>query len=316
MNPAYSRTGHGGRATGSWLPVLVWALISAVLTLLIVWWLLPGTPSAGSVAQAAVSAVTSSSPAGPGPAPDADGAALAGRVAAAIPPGSHVIIGLPVTSRFVDGPVTVLPEGTIPDAAETPDAAATAPVTDAGMAMAFDPDGTWVIAATSPSSSVPAVCAAALLAALAALGSALLGRHRMSHSAAPLALPAEPAITLSGTERIASSELSQLRLDAQQRTLLARRLAELLPSLPEAVVWQAEKALAEVGVRTVVPDGEPFDPAVHYAVGTEAVPAHGAENTIARTVRPGYSDDESILVYPKVVVYADAGSQPDDGSRP
>jgi molecular chaperone GrpE (heat shock protein) len=56
-----------------------------------------------------------------------------------------------------------------------------------------------------------------------------------------------------------------------------------------------------------VPDGEPFDAARHYAVGTEPVPPGGGENTIARTLRAGYADDENILVYPKVVVYTDGG---------
>jgi molecular chaperone GrpE (heat shock protein) len=75
--------------------------------------------------------------------------------------------------------------------------------------------------------------------------------------------------------------------------------------MPDALVWQAEKALADAGVRTIVPDGEPFDPALHHVVGTEPIPRGGRENTIARTVRPGYADDKDILVYPKVVVYAD-----------
>ena len=82
-------------------------------------------------------------------------------------------------------------------------------------------------------------------------------------------------------------------------------MAELLPSMPEALVWQAEKALTEVGVQAIVPDGEPFDAAAHHIVGTEPVPRGGRENIVARTVRPGYADGEKILVYPKVVVYAD-----------
>ena len=336
MNRAYTRTGPPGRSTRWWLPVLLWALISAILTLLVIWWLLPGTPSAVSVAQTAVSAATRSIPTanasaggstagrrrgGVTPAHGFRGSSapgssalggvaassVAGKVAAAIPPGSHVIIGLPaVASSLVYGPVTVLPEGA------TGGAAGKAPAAYAGTAMAFGADGIWAVAATAPSSSAPVIFAAALLAALAALGGALAGRRRTRAYAPPLAPPAEPASTLAGTERIPSNELSRLRLGAQQRTVLARRLAELLPSLPEAVAWQAEKALAEVGVRTVVPDGEIFDPASHYAVGTEAVPARGAENTIVRTVRPGYSDDEHILVYPKVVVYAGEA----DGSRP
>jgi molecular chaperone GrpE (heat shock protein) len=99
--------------------------------------------------------------------------------------------------------------------------------------------------------------------------------------------------------------MGQLRRTAGQQTALARSVAELVPSMPEAVAWQAEKALAQAGVRRVVPDGEPFNAACHHAVGTEPVPSGVAENTVARTVRPGYSDERDILVYPKVVVYAD-----------
>ena len=116
----------------------------------------------------------------------------------------------------------------------------------------------------------------------------------------------------SGTEPIASPELRRLRREAEQKKTLARRLAELMPSMPEALAWQAQNALAEVGVRAMVPDGEPFDAAVHHAVGTEPVPRGSRANIIARTVRPGYADDETILVYPKVVVYADDT----DGSAP
>lgn len=111
------------------------------------------------------------------------------------------------------------------------------------------------------------------------------------------------------TELVNGQELRRLRREARQRTELARRLAELIPGMPDALVWQAERALAEAGVRTVVPDGEPFDATVHHAVGTEPVPSDGRRNTVARTVRPGYADDERILVYPKVVVYTDEAQE-------
>ena len=147
--------------------------------------------------------------------------------------------------------------------------------------------------------------AAALLAALAGAGGALFSRRR------PAGIPSRqlaadcPRPFLRDQNRIANAELRRLRRSAQQKTVLARSVAELLPSMPEALVWQAEKALAEVGVRAIVPDGEPFDAAAHHIVGTEPVPRAAGKNIVARTVRPGYADDEKILVYPKVVVYAD-----------
>ena len=160
-------------------------------------------------------------------------------------------------------------------------------------------------------SPLPVLLGAALLTAVAGVGGALLGRRWTQRDQLPVTSGGRPPVILAGAEPVArpepvaSPELRRLRRSAQQKTMLARSVAELLPSMPEALVWQAEKALAEAGVRAIVPDGEPFDAAVHYAVGTEPVPRGGRENTIARTVRPGYADDENILVYPKVVVYAD-----------
>jgi hypothetical protein len=157
-------------------------------------------------------------------------------------------------------------------------------------------------------SAIPLLLAAALIGGLAWLGGAMFSRHRELRPADGPGWPGSqpgPGALPPGTEAIASPELRRLRRDARQRTVLARSLAELVPSMPDALVWQAEKALAEVGVRPVVPDGERFDAAAHHAVGTEPVPPGGREDTIARTIRPGYADDENILVYPKVVVYAD-----------
>jgi GrpE len=175
-------------------------------------------------------------------------------------------------------------------------------------------------------SAVPVLVAAALLGALACLTGALL-RRRTRWEPAPAtgggqvrgdapaagvgqatwggqaATPVRPLPP--GTEPIAGTELRQLRRSAEQKTALARSVAELVPSLPDALVWRAEQALADVGVRSVVPDGQLFDAEAHHVVGTEPVPRGGRENTIARTIRPGYADGETILVYPKVIVYAD-----------
>jgi len=162
---------------------------------------------------------------------------------------------------------------------------------------------------TAGRGAVAVLLAAALITALASLGGAMLGRCRnyatLQQAGTGVAvLPPSPA-PAPGMEQIASRELRRLRDSSQQKTALARNLAELVPSMPEALVWQAEQALAEVGVRQIVPDGEPFDAAVHHAVGTEPVPRGGRENTVSRTIRPGYADDTGILVFPKVIVYAD-----------
>jgi molecular chaperone GrpE (heat shock protein) len=94
-----------------------------------------------------------------------------------------------------------------------------------------------------------------------------------------------------------------------ERDALARAVAELVPQLPDALAWQATNALASGGVRPVVPDGRPLDPAAHHVVGTEASPDPARADTIARTVRPGYAaEDGRLLVHPKVVVYRPDGA--------
>ena len=170
------------------------------------------------------------------------------------------------------------------------------------VAVETGPVGSFAVAPVNDAghrSAIPLLVAAALLGALAWLGGVLFGRRRARWE------PESVAGLPPGTEPVASRELQRLRRDAGQRTVLARSLAELVPSMPDALVWQAREALAEVGVRQVVPDGEPFDPAAHHAVGTEPVPPGGREDIVARTIRPGYADNENILVYPRVVVYAD-----------
>ena len=183
-------------------------------------------------------------------------------------------------------------------------------------------------------SVVPVLVAAAVVGALAWLGGALFSRRRPAPVTAGTQVtgdrqaagagqatwggqatgagqatwggqPAPVRPLPPGTEPVAASELRQLRLSAQQKTALARSVAELVPSLPDALVWRAEQALADAGVRSVVPDGQLFDAEAHHVVGTEPVPRGSRENIIARTIRPGYADGETILVYPKVIVYAD-----------
>lgn len=181
------------------------------------------------------------------------------------------------------------------------------------VAVEFAGDGRFAVAPAAAGGSpspVPALLAVAAIIAGAGAGGALLARGMATGNPPPPRSGGSVAALPAGTEPVARPELSRLRQAAGQKTELARSLAELLPSMPDALAWQAEKALAEVGVRRVVPDGEPFDTALHYAVGTEPAPGTGRENTVARTVRAGYSDQGKILVYPKVVVYTgDAGGE-------
>ncbi len=316
------RPGYSNRVSWSWGPVLTLALAAALVSAVAVWLLLPRTPDAFSAVGNALK--TGAQPASGPDAPlvyRALSGASAGQVSqlpTPVPVGSSAdTIALPsdVIGSDVAKAYETSDTSTIAVEIAGKNAFAVAPVTDAG----------------GPS-AVPVLVMVAFAAALAVLGGALLARRRSRWgawtaaasagpasagpaSAAPApasSAPASSALPPPGTERIASLELRRLRRGAQQRAALARNVAELLSSMPEALYWQVERALAEAGVRAIVPDGQPFDPAVHHAVGTEPVAGGARENTIARTVRPGYADDDSILVYPKVVVYAnDAG-----GHRP
>ena len=138
--------------------------------------------------------------------------------------------------------------------------------------------------------------------ALAATGGLFLGRGR---SQPDTVRDARAAIAPVRPDPDLDAERQRLRACCQQRSVLARRVAELMPQMPESLAWQATNALNEAGIQVYEPDGEVFDPRVHHAVGNEPVVARGTENTVARTVRPGYRDGQQILVYPKVVVFAD-----------
>jgi hypothetical protein len=95
-----------------------------------------------------------------------------------------------------------------------------------------------------------------------------------------------------------------LRVFRRQRDDLVRGLGELGNQLPDGLGWQVTNLVEAAGLRIVTPDGEPFDPAVHHAVGTEPAPDRNQAETVARTVRPGYADEDRVLVPARVVVYA------------
>jgi hypothetical protein len=161
-------------------------------------------------------------------------------------------------------------------------------------------------AVPGPASPVPAILMAMVVSALAGLGGVVFGSKLNGRDGLPTGQLIPPT-AIPGPELEPEQEREQRRLHAYaaQRSVLARRLAELLPQLPEALAWQASNALDEAGIQPFSPDGDVFDPAFHHAVGTEPSTAPDMVNTIARTIRPGYRDDHETLVYPKVVVYAD-----------
>jgi hypothetical protein len=183
----------------------------------------------------------------------------------------------------------------------------------AGAALVAVAVAAWLVPRPAAQSAIPLFVAMGVVSALAAAGGALLRRDWPGHDHRPAGdgEGAEVMVEASQPDTVAPAELERLRRSARQKTALARSLAELLPRMPEALAWQVENALAEAGVRRVIPDGELFDAELHHAVGTEPVPTGGQADRVARTIRPGYSDEAGVLVYPKVVVYADDGDEAD-----
>jgi hypothetical protein len=121
-------------------------------------------------------------------------------------------------------------------------------------------------------------------------------------SVSPPAVPA-PSVSPPAVPAPSVGE-AELRAIRRQRDDLVRGLGDLGPRLPEGFDWQVDNLMESAGLRVVTPDGEPFDPTVHHAVGTEPAPERDRAETVARTVRPGYADGERVLVPARVVVYA------------
>lgn len=91
---------------------------------------------------------------------------------------------------------------------------------------------------------------------------------------------------------------------ANERDRLVQVLVELGDQLDSVALrsWVTQ-ALDEVGVTTVLADGQRFDPARHQAVDQVATTDPSAVGVVAQTVRAGYVDRERLLRLPQVVVY-------------
>lgn len=79
---------------------------------------------------------------------------------------------------------------------------------------------------------------------------------------------------------------------------LGDRLRDANPAL-----WnRLQRGLAEVGVESILPDGERFDPERHEAVGAESTD-DPSRNQVVSTEFAGYADHGRVVRRPKVVVY-------------
>jgi hypothetical protein len=191
-------------------------------------------------------------------------------------------------------------------------------------------DGMWrtvTTPQTGPSTATAVTLAAvtALTGAVAALAMAMLWPRRRPRTAGaepPDALwhpgggpPSTPDLPPSAAWHAASPAPApltsqppppDLRVPAllTQRTTLVRGLADLAAKLPAEFEWQAANVLDEAGVRRIVPNGATFDPAAHHVVGTEPPPNAQLDDTVARTLRPGWADRGQVMVPARVVLYA------------
>ena len=156
---------------------------------------------------------------------------------------------------------------------------------------------------SSRPSLVPAIGVAAFLALLTGVGSYLAGGRplvaliglvgALVAGAAVLILlppprPATRAVTPADVERNSLVRTCIYLRDRLTSTALASRLDE---------------ALAQVGVRTVEPTGERFDPSHHEAGGALPTADEALVGTIATVEAPGYADRGVLLRPPVVTVY-------------
>jgi hypothetical protein len=322
-------------------PALVAALVVAVAAagaFALVVWLAPAGADARSAAAAGLRAVAGS------PAEAAD-RSVAGAAAAALPAGAEAVVGVPaeggrmipvaVDRQFVvDGRRVTLAYG-VPPATAAGSLAQRAPT-----ASATSPDGWWVVVAL-PSRGSPVT--AGLLAAVCVVCTGLLlealrrdqpaawrgvqpvtaagdtGVRPASTAAGPQLPPQHTGPQHTGPQHTGPQHTDPQHTDPQhtgprhagpelsrQRAGLVRDLATLVPQLPDALAWQAVNALAAAGVRILDPAaGSAFDPALHDVAGVEPAPGPGLTDTVARTLRPGFSDGPHVVVHPRVVVYGD-----------
>lgn len=104
-----------------------------------------------------------------------------------------------------------------------------------------------------------------------------------------------PAPTASAPPPVMEPALDQLI----RAVIDTRDLAE--PSTVMALRLGA--ALTAAGVSEFTPLGQPYDPAAHYAVGTEPAPDPASADLIAEVQRVGYLRDNGVIRAAEVVVF-------------
>ena len=163
---------------------------------------------------------------------------------------------------------------------------------------------------SSRPSLVPVAGVAALLALLTGAGSYLASGQplvgliglvgALVSGAAVLILLREDRPAATG----APEPVPAAATDGQDRSSLVQTCIYVRDRVTSAALaTRLDQALAQVGVRTVEPTGERFDPSHHEAGGALPTTDETLVGTIAAVEAPGYADHGVLLRPPVVTVY-------------
>ncbi|HEX3816581.1 MAG TPA: nucleotide exchange factor GrpE [Mycobacteriales bacterium] len=114
----------------------------------------------------------------------------------------------------------------------------------------------------------------------------------------------EPATAPPESESVPADLVAEVsRLREERTALIALCLYARDRVGSTAAADRIDARLAEIGVATVRPDGEAFDPARHEASASLPTDDPALHNTVAETELPGYSDRGEAVRPPVVSVY-------------
>jgi hypothetical protein len=93
-------------------------------------------------------------------------------------------------------------------------------------------------------------------------------------------------------------------LTADRLNRLVRGMVELVEQLPsDSARYRVHRLLADAGIDKFSADGELFDAARHTIVDVEPTVDPHRSRTVARTIRPGYTDGPTVVQTARVLVY-------------